>query len=397
MRPPPASPAPAVAHGPAIDRDAPMVHLLTPGDHFSPRTGSAIPTVVDGLCRGGREEAPVPAVLVARGTYPDRYDSAHALEYDARSPLPAQRLLDAGLGRLGLPRAGIRRELRAALTGLRGWPTSTLLAHNAPQAVPLVPPRHRAVLYAHNVLLRSYTPREVRLALDRVAGIICVSESLASQTLPSLPPSLASRVRIVLNGVDTTVFRPRPDPARNDRLHVMFVGRMIADKGADVLLEAVRRLGRPDVVLTLVGSAGFDANARPTPFERTVLGAARELGERVRVRPFVPRPQVPGLLREADVIVVPSRWPDPCPLTVLEGMAAGAAVVASAIGGIPEQLGGAGLSVPAGDPGALADVLGALADDEPFRRRTADACRTRALSRDWVHARADLDAALGSL
>ena len=387
----------AAPPGPAGDREAPLVHLLTPGDHYSPRTGSAIPTVVDGLCRGGRAGTAVPGVLVARGTFPDRYDSAHVLEYDARAPLPAQRPLDAGLGRLGLPRAGIRRELRAALTGLRGWPASTVLAHNAPQAVPLLDRRHRAVLYAHNVLLRSYGPGEVRRTLDRAAGIVCVSESLAAQTVPSLPSGLAARVRVVRNGVDTALFHPRSDPARQDRLHVMFVGRMIADKGPDVLVEAVRLLGRGDILVTLVGSAGFDAHARPTPFERAILDAARELGDRLQVRPFVPRPLVPGLLREADVIVVPSRWPDPCPLTVLEGMATGAAVVGSAIGGIPEQLDGAGLMITAGDPKALAEVVGALADDEQLRRRIGAACRAQALARDWVRARADLDTALASL
>jgi len=393
----PASMPPVGPHGPSAARDTSLVHLLTPGDHFSPGTGSAIPTVVDGLCRGGRAETPVPGVLVARGTYPDRYDSAHVLEYGARAPLPAQRLLDAGLGRLGLPRAGIRRELRAALTGLREWPASTVLAHNAPQAVPLVHPRHRAVLYAHNMLLRSYSPGEVRRTLDGAVGIVCVSESLASQTAPSLPSDLAARVRVVRNGVDTARFHPRPDLARKDRLHVMFVGRMIADKGPDVLVEAVRLLGRRDILLTLVGSAGFDAHARPTPFERAILSSARELGEGVQVRPFVPRPLVPELLRDADVIAVPSRWPDPCPLTVLEGMSTGAAVVGSAIGGIPEQLDGAGLTVTAGDPEALAEVLAALADDELLRRRIGAACRAQALTRDWVHARADLDAALASL
>src|SRR5690606_35418111 len=58
-----------------------LVHVITPGDHFSPRTGSAVPTVVDGLSRHARPDRPRPAVVVAAGTYPDRYDSAEVLEY----------------------------------------------------------------------------------------------------------------------------------------------------------------------------------------------------------------------------------------------------------------------------------------------------------------------------
>lgn len=52
------------------------------------------------------------------------------------------------------------------------------------------------------------------------------------------------------------------------------------------------------------------------------------------------------VLRTADVVVVPSRWAEPFALTALEGMAAGAAVVASDIGGIPEAVGTAGILVP---------------------------------------------------
>lgn len=86
-----------------------LIHVITPGDHFSPRTGSAIPTVVDGLSRATPSGQPRPAVLVARGTYPDRYDSADAIEYTRPRPHNRDRYVDAGLSRLGLPRVMARR------------------------------------------------------------------------------------------------------------------------------------------------------------------------------------------------------------------------------------------------------------------------------------------------
>jgi len=95
------------------------------------------------------------------------------------------------------------------------------------------------------------------------------------------------------------------------------------------------------------------------------------------------------------VVVVPSRWPDPCPLTVLEGMAAGAAVVGSEIGGIPEMLRGAGTLVPPGDPQTLAEVLEALAADDALLERTAAACLAAAKARDWSRVRGELGAVLG--
>lgn len=374
----------------------PELHILTPGDHFSPRTGSAIPTVVHGLCAalGPLPTAQLPRVAVARGTYPDRYPSARAMEYDLPSAGRLDRYRDAAAGRIGLPRPGVRRGLRAALRTQNAMDDGVVLLHNAPQGVPLVDTRHRAVLYAHNQLLRSYTRAEAGRVLDRVFAIVCVSAALAQQTADQVPASLHDRLRVVPNGVDTTVFHPRTDPARGERLRVMFIGRTIPDKGADVLVEAVLRRGGDDIDLTLVGSTNFDAAARLTDYERDLRRRAADLGDRVRMMPFTPRAELAELVRTADVLVVPSRWAEPFALTVLEGMASGVPVVASSIGGIPEAMGGAGLPVPPEDPDALAGALDALARDESYRQRIGREGRARAEAGDWAWARTRLDRAV---
>ncbi|HEY0188899.1 MAG TPA: glycosyltransferase family 4 protein [Cellulomonas sp.] len=381
--------------GPQAATVPPEVHVLTPGDHFSPRTGSAIPTVVDGLCAALTDPGrPRPRVAVADGTYPDRYTSAEVIGYTPATASPADRYLDALAGRAALPRPGARRVLRPTLTGQGSWPAGVVLAHNAPQLVPLVADRHAAVLYAHNLLLRTYSRREADRVLGGAAAIVCVSGALAEQTAPYLPPSLHGRLRVVPNGVDTTRFTPRADPARADRLRVVFVGRMIRDKGADVLVDAVARLGRDDVELTVVGSQNFDAGARPSPFEQEVRARAATLGDRVRLLPFTPRAEVAAVYRDADVVVVPSRWAEPFALTVLEGMASGVPVVASAVGGIPEVMGDAGVLVHPDDPDDLAAALAALADDETLRRGIGARCRRWAQEHDWSASRARLDAVL---
>ncbi|NKY09164.1 glycosyltransferase family 4 protein [Cellulomonas hominis] len=370
------------------------LHVLTPGDHFSPRTGSAIPTVVDGLCRalpGGRTR---PGVLVQAGTYSDRYDSAECLEYPPVPARRADRLLDAAAGRLGLGRPGARRVLAAALAGQQVWPDATVLAHNAVPLVATVGPRHRAVLYAHNQLLRTYTRAEAGRALGGAAAVCAVSGALADQLASRLPPVVADRIRVVPNGVDTQHFTPRADPGRGDRLRVVFVGRMIRDKGADVLVDAVARLDRPDLELVLVGSRNFDAAAAPSPFEQDLRERAGPLGDRVRTVPFTPRAEVAQLYRDADVVVVPSRWAEPFALTVMEGMASGVPVVASAVGGIPEVAGDAGILVPPGDPDSLAAALEALADDESLRLSAGARARRWAEAHDWYWARGRLDSVL---
>jgi glycosyltransferase involved in cell wall biosynthesis len=78
-----------------------------------------------------------------------------------------------------------------------------------------------------------------------------------------------------------------------------------------------------------------------------------------------------GVLAAADLVVLPSRFPDPLPLLVLEALASGTPIVASAVGGIPEMLTGpfAANLVPAGDADALAARIRALRD---WRTRTPE-------------------------
>lgn len=372
-----------------------MVHVLTPGDHFSPRTGSAVPTIVDGLSRATPPHEPRPAVVVAAGTYPDRYTSAEVLEYAAARPRRADRWVDAGLARAGLPRLGARRALGAALAGQRGWEPAFVLAHNAPALVPLVDDRHAPVLYAHNQLLGTYSAAEAGRVLARAVVVVCVSDHLSEAVRSRLPRHLRSRVRTVRNGVDVEAFAVRRPP-RGDALRVTYVGRVIPDKGVHVLLDAVARLGRADVEVTVVGRPGFAADAPLSPYERALRAQAAGLRGTVRFASFVARTDLPALLARADVVVVPSVWPEPFGLTALEGMAAGAAVVASDVGGLPEAVGDAGLLVPPDDAGAVAAALEALADDPALLDRTRAACAAHARANDWSVASARLRRVLGA-
>ncbi len=377
----------------------PHAHVITPGDHFSPRTGSAIPTVVHGLATAGLAAGARTHVVVARGTYPDRYDSATVLEYDERPSRRGDRYLDAASSRLGLGRPRARRRYAATVAAQASWEPSVVLAHNAPQLVAEVDAaRHTPVLYAHNELLRTYSPREATRVLGRAGAVVCVSGYVAERTADRLPPRLRDRVRVVHNGVDTALFRPG-DAARaaGEPLRVVFVGRTVPEKGPDVLVDALLRLRRSDVVTTVVGTPHFAPGAPLTRYERDLRAAARPLGDAVRWLPFQPRNEVASLMRAADVVVVPSRWAEPFALTVLEGMASGAAVVAARTGGIPEAAGDAGVLVPPGSADALAAALEGLADDSTFLAATRERCLRHARAHDWRAARRRLDTVLADL
>ena len=366
-----------------------VVHTITPGDHYSPRTGSAIPTVVHGLALAAQSSGdPRQSVVIDRSTYIPRYDSADLIEYTgARAPGSAGRYRDLVAGRLGMPRAAVAAYYRPIADAVRDLAPSAVLAHNAPVLVWLLRDTgHRVVLYAHNDLLRTYSKGEAGRMLGSAAAIVCVSDSLAFRTRQRLPSALASRVHVVPNAVDTVRFRPAAGPRIPGPLRVMYVGRIIPEKGVDVLVRAAAEFGGGDVEFVVVGSSGFDPTAPLSEYERELRRLAGRSAAAVVFEPFADRSAVAARLRSADVLVVPSRWPEPSGLTVGEGLASGLPVIASRVGGIPEVMGPAGILIEPDDPHALAHEIRRLAAQPELRESMAIQARAWAESHDWSSA-----------
>lgn len=140
----------------------------------------------------------------------------------------------------------------------------------------------------------------------------------------------------------------RPSPAGG----ALFVGRLSAEKGVDVLLEAWRGArGR----LELIGEGP----------ERAALERLAEASPGARLRGALPYAETLAAIQAAGVVVLPHRWEEPFGMVVIEAMACGRPVIASELGGPAELIrsGVDGLLVPPGDPGALREALeGLLAD-----------------------------------
>ncbi|HEY4596913.1 MAG TPA: glycosyltransferase family 4 protein [Thermoanaerobaculia bacterium] len=153
--------------------------------------------------------------------------------------------------------------------------------------------------------------------------------------------------------------------------YLLFVGRLRIRKGVEVLLEALREI--PGARLRIAG----DGEHRPA-LER----AAAELGPAVTFLGTRDAAQVRTLLRGAAALVVPSIY-EGMPLVVLEAMAAGVPVVASAVSGIPEVVvdGETGWLVPPEDPEALARALEEILADPGEARRRGEAGRRRVAER----------------
>jgi glycosyltransferase involved in cell wall biosynthesis len=134
----------------------------------------------------------------------------------------------------------------------------------------------------------------------------------------------------------------------------VFAGRLSPEKGADVLIEAAGRL--PNVNVEVLG----DGPARPE-LERL---AARVAPGRVHFRGRVDKASVHAAMRAALAVVVPSRWYENQPITILEAFACGVPVIGTRLGGIPELVkdGVNGYTVAPDDATALAARMQALED-----------------------------------
>jgi starch synthase len=239
-----------------------------------------------------------------------------------------------------------------------------------------------------------------RVALEGADAVIAVSEGMRADVLAAYPDVAADRVEVIYNGIDTEEYRPDPDTEVLERIgvdparpSVVFVGRITRQKGVPYLLQAARSLSA-DAQLVLC------AGAPDTP----ELGAevARRVDELRATRDGVfwidemlPKRDVIQLLSHATVFACPSIY-EPLGIVNLEAMACEAAVVASAVGGIPEVVvdGETGVLVPfssAGDgspepadPDAfvagLAERIDALVSDPARAAEMGRAGRARAVS-----------------
>jgi glycosyltransferase involved in cell wall biosynthesis len=368
------------------------VHVPTPGDHYSPATGSAVMTIIHELARVHARHGGETQIVVSRGTRHD-YDLGNCIEVEVTPPPKTwQKVADVALARARLPRPFSTAAYRPATTAIQPDFTGPIFIHNSPAAVRLFRrrfPGAQVCLWAHNDLFGTYSRSEILHVLSAATRIICVSTYIKDQLLERLGPvsqSVSRKLRVVFNGVDVDRFRPAaPLREASARPIVLFVGRIVPVKGVDLLIQAAERVKRAghEFELRIVGSSGFSATEPLSTYEQELRRLAGPIKNIVTFKPFTGRSEVGREYQTASISAVPSKWNDPCPLTMLEGLASGLAMVVSRRGGIPEGCGDAALYFDPPNADALAIHLASLLEDAQLRGMLAERARARAELFSW--------------
>jgi teichuronic acid biosynthesis glycosyltransferase TuaC len=216
-----------------------------------------------------------------------------------------------------------------------------------------------------NLLPEYRVPRRlVRWAAAQAAGIVTVSEALRGRLIELGVPG--NRIEILRNGVDLELFAPQDRAAARRELGldaagpvVLSVGWLAPQKSFDLVIRAAAAL--PDTLLVIVGEG---------PEKAALQRLARDLqtGERVRFLGTMPQQRLATVYNAADVLVLASAR-EGLPNVVLEALACGTPVVATAVGGLPEivRVGAAGRLVQERTPEAIAAALRDLLADPPGR------------------------------
>jgi len=224
----------------------------------------------------------------------------------------------------------------------------------------------RPTLVVHQTWLRDTRGQitwnnRLKHAVLRFVTNVAISKAVAD--------SISGHSFVIGNPYDDAVFHLMPNVVRAREL--IFVGRLVSDKGVDLLLQALKLLQSEGLTpdLTIVGSGPEEENLRNLTLElgldRQITFAGQKSGAALA-----------EILNRHRILVVPSKWAEPFGVVALEGIACGCVVVGSENGGLKEAIGPCGLMFENGNVHALAAQLKRLFNDRnlqaSLRQHTAE-------------------------
>lgn len=187
------------------------------------------------------------------------------------------------------------------------------------------------------------------MSLRMVDRVIACSNAVARRSFPE--------ATVIPNPYRDTLFQRLPEGKRE--FDLVFLGRLVSDKGVSLLISALAQLQERNLSpsLLIIGGGPEEPALR-------AQAQALKLDQQITFQGFARGEALVELLNRCRIMVVPSVWEEPFGIVALEGIACGCAIVAADAGGLPEAVGPCGVTFRKGDSHALAAVLAATLGDE---------------------------------
>jgi len=265
-------------------------------------------------------------------------------------------------------------------------------------------PHAKIIVHLQNKLLFEKTiflhlHKDLTSYFKLVDHIITVSEYLKDDTLKYFSERI--KFSTIYSGVDTERFKPLP-PESVERIRkkynipperkvILYVGRLVPDKGVHVLLKAMQETVKrhPEALLVVVGSHLFYRERRTTPYIFKLKMMSAKIRNNIIFTGYVPYlTEIHNIFAMSDICVVPSVWQEPLGLTNLEAQSCGRALIASRIGGIPEIVhdGETGILVKPNNQSSLTEAINTLLENEELRTALGRNAREHVLANfTWDH------------
>ena len=218
--------------------------------------------------------------------------------------------------------------------------------------LPVIVTRTPLVISHHGTYDSPGIVPKLKKIVTRFSRNICCSQAVQS--------GVPGRSAVIPNSYRIEIFKEHCDVTRD--LDIVFVGRLVSDKGVTDLIDALGQLGqagfRPR--LSIVGDG---------PERQAILTRVGELdlGSQVTFTGTKLGSDLARFVARHRVLAIPSRWAEPFGIVALEGIACGCVVVGTNLGGLPEAIGPCGVTVPNGDTSAMARALRSVLEDDSLR------------------------------
>jgi glycosyltransferase involved in cell wall biosynthesis len=363
-------------------------HVVSATEELSSRNGSAILTVVKNLASAAKRRGHGGYII---GAHNPKNDLDNVWELLTPRPWTVNHRMPRRLDNAAKYLVG-RSPNTPVVERIDNHQPTHIYCHNQPWLVRSVReqyPEAKIFLYVHNKIMQGARRSTIRSIIEACNGVLCVSDFIRTELgtrAGMTSEEIQKTIKVHMNGVDSTPYLKAEGTKGEQPFDVVYVGRIIPEKGVHILAEALARISiSRNITVLVVGGHTFLPGAE-SAYERHVKSLLMRDGIAATFTGPVPPTNIPTLINSAKLHVVPSIWDEPCALVLLEGLASQACLIGTTTGGTPEIAANTRLeTVAPGDALRLQETILMYMDSDEKRHSDSSTQRQWAHKMSWDH------------